>query len=130
MAKPQRVTYFKVDIEDKPGALLAVAKDLKSRKVGLVALRALHAEVYLIAKNPERLREALKASSTTFQEGTSFFVRGTDQTGALVKTLEAIAQAGINIQATDAIAVGGKYGSFFQVALGDVERAAKALGAR
>jgi hypothetical protein len=130
MAKPQRVTYFKVNIEDKPGALLAVAKELKSKKVGLVALRALHATAYLIPKNPEKLRAALKASGMTFEEGTSFSVRGKDQTGALVKTLEAIAQAGVNIESTDAIAVAGNYGSFFQVAPGDVEKTAKVLGAR
>ena len=130
MAKPQRVAHFKIKIEDKPGALLAIAQELKSKKVGLIGLRAEHAETYLIAKNPDKLREALKASGMTLEEGTSFFVRGTDKTGALVKSLEAIAQADINILITHAIAVGGSYGSFFQVAAGDVERTGKALGAK
>ena len=130
MARPQGVTHFKISIEDKPGALSATAKELKSKKVGLIGLRALHAEAYLIAKNPDKLRGALKASGVTFEEGTSFFVQGTDKAGALVKSLEAIARAGINILITDAIAAGGTYGAFFQVAPGDVEKTAKVLGAK
>jgi hypothetical protein len=34
MAKAKLVTYFKSALEDKPGALLAVAKDLKSKNLG------------------------------------------------------------------------------------------------
>jgi len=129
MAKPQRVVYFKINVEDKPGALLAVAKDLKSKNIGIVGLQARHSEVYLIAKNPEKLRAGLKASGVTFEEGTSFFVKGADRTGVLVKSLEALAQAGLNLLATDATAVGGNYGSFFRVAPNDVDKTAKALGA-
>ena len=130
MAKSQRVTFFKIDIEDKPGALLAVAKDLKSRNVGLAGLEARPAGVYLFAKNAEKLRDALKASSVTFEEGIGFFVKGADKTGALVKSLEAIAQASINIMAIDAIAVSGNYGSIIRVAPPDVDKTATALSAK
>lgn len=135
MAKAQRATYFKITLEDKPGALLALAKGLKSKKVGLAGLKALpsqpgQSEVYLIVKNPDKLRGALKSLGVIAEEGTSFFVKGADRTGALVSSLEAIAQAGVNIVATDAIAVGGNYGLFFRVAPGDVDKAAKVLGAK
>jgi len=135
MAKSERVTYFKITLEDKPGALLEIAKQLKSKNVGLTGLKALgsmpgQTEAYLVPKNPEKLRTTLKKLGVTFEEGTSFFVKGADKTGALVKSLEAMAQAGINIMTTDALAVGGKYGSFFGVQPSDVEKTAKVLGAK
>jgi hypothetical protein len=135
MPKLQRVTYFKITLEDKPGALLRVAKDLKSKKVGLVGLKAYASQpgqsvVHLIAKNPDKLRDTLKSLGVTAEEGTVYFVKGADRTGALVKSLEALAHAGVNIMATDAMAVGGNYGSFFRVAPADADKTTKALGAK
>ena len=135
MAKPQRVTYFKVNLEDKAGSLLGIAQDLKSKKIGLVGLGGLgvqggRAEVSLIAKNPEKLRNAWKSSGINFEEGTGFFVKGSDRTGVLVATLDALAKAGVNIVMSEAMGVGGNYGCFIQVAPADVERTAQALGAK
>ena len=135
MAKPQRVTYFKISLEDKPGSLLAVARDLKAKNVGLIGLRGLdiqagRAEVTLIARNPDKLRNACKSSGMGFEEATGFFVKGADKTGALVKTLEQLAKAGVNILVSDAMAVSGNYGFFIQVAPADVEKTAAALGAK
>jgi len=135
MAKPQRVVYFKLSIEDKPGALLSITKDLKSKNLGLVGLLGYgaapeHAADYVIPKNADKLRDAWKASGIAFEEGTGFFLKGADKTGALVKSLEAIAQAGINIVGISAIAVKGQYGSFLWVAQSDVEKTAQALGVK
>jgi len=135
MAKAQRMAYFKITLEDKPGALLAIARDLKAKNTGLVGLKAYESQpgqstAYLFPKNPDKLRSVLKSLGMTFEEQASFFVKGTDKTGALIKSLEAIAGAGVNIKATDAFAVGGNYGAFFRVASADLEKTAKALGAK
>jgi prephenate dehydratase len=135
MAKPQRVTYFKISLEDKAGSLLGIAQDLKSRKIGLVSLGGQdmeggRAEVYLIARNPDKLRTAWKSSGMSFEEGTGFFVKGTDRTGVLVDTLDALAKAGVNIVKSEAMGVGGNYGLFLRVAPSDVERTAQALNAK
>ncbi len=66
MAKPKRVTFFKANLEDKPGALLAIAKELKTKNLGLVALTGFgtqtgHAELIVIPKNSEKLRAAWKS---------------------------------------------------------------------
>ena len=135
MAKPKVVTYFKTTLEDKPGMVLAVAKEMKSKNLGLLALWAHSAqpgqgELFCIPKNPDKFRSAYKGSGMQMEEGSSLFLKGTDKTGALVKTLETIAKEGVNILAIYAIAAGGNYGSFIRVALTDVERTAKALGAK
>jgi hypothetical protein len=132
MAKPQRVTYFKINLEDKAGSLLGIAQDLKSKKIGLVGLGGQdtqpgRAEVYLIAKNPDKLRNAWKSSGMNFEEGTGFFVKGADRTGVLVATLDTLAKAGVNVVMTEAMGVGGNYGFFIRVAPADVESTAQAL---
>ncbi len=135
MAKAKLVTYFKGSLEDKPGALLAVAEDMKSKNLGLVALWAFgtqpgRGEFNCIPRSPDKFRSACKAAGMQVEEGTGVFVKGSDKTGALVKTLRAIAEEGVNITALHAIAAGPNYGSFIRVAPGDVEKAAKALDAK
>lgn len=135
MAKPQRVTYFKISLEDKAGSLLGIAQDLKSKKIGLVGLGGQDlqpgkAEIHLIARNPDKLRNAWKSSGMNFEEGTGFFVKGADRTGVLVATLDALAKAGVNIVMSEAMGVGGSYGCFIRVAPADVERTAQALRAK
>jgi hypothetical protein len=135
MVKPQRVTFFKISLEDRPGSLLGIAQELKSRKIGLVGLGGLDiqpgmAEVHLIAKNPDKLRNAWKSSGMNFEEGTGFFVKGVDRTGVLVATLDVLAKAGVNIVMSEAMGVGGKYGLFIRVAPADVERTAQVLKAK
>ena len=135
MAKPQRVTYFKINLEDKAGSLLGIAQDLKSKKIGLVGLGGQDiqpgkAEIHLIARNPDKLRNVWKSSGTNFEEGPGFFVKGADRTGVLVATLDALATAGVNIVMSEAMGVGGNFGFFIRVAPADVERTAQALKAK
>jgi hypothetical protein len=134
MAKAKRVAYFKAKIEDKPGALLTLAKDLKAKNLGLIGLKGIgqadQGEILVIAKSPDKLRDAWKASGILTEEGAAFFVSGTDKTGALVTILDAVAKAGVNIVATEALAVGGRYGAILWVDPADLDKTAAALGAK
>ncbi|MBF8294794.1 MAG: hypothetical protein HW389_1339, partial [Bacteroidetes bacterium] len=58
------------------------------------------------------------------------FLSGTDTAGALVTSLDAIANAGVNIVATEAIAVGGQFGAILWVSPEDLDKTAQALGAK
>ena len=135
MAKAQRVKYFKVNLENKPGALLKIMTELKAKNLGLCGLWGFatageKAELYVIPKNPDKLRSLWTASGLFADEGTGFWLKGADRTGALNKSLEALASAGVNIDSIDAVAVGGRFGSFIWVGHADVEKAAAALGAK
>jgi hypothetical protein len=134
MAKSKPVTFFKTRLEDKPGALQVVANQLKAKNVGLTALWAYatqmgEAQMYCIPKDVERFRNFAKAQGLSIEEGNGFFLKGSDRTGALVKPLDAIAKAGINIVALHSLAAGGNYGAFLQVAPADIEKTGKVLGA-
>lgn len=134
MAKVEQVKYFKTSLENKPGALLKIMEDLKKKNISLSGLWgfATHggaAELYVVPKHPNKLRTYWTAAGILEEEGTGFWLRGVDRTGALNRTLESLSRAGVNIDAIDAIALGERYGSFIWVAPDQVEKAAKALGA-
>ena len=135
MATPKRVVYFKGRLEDKPGSGLAVAQSLKAKNIGLVGLWGYgtqpgEAEMYCIPKDPDKFRNFAKAAGMVVEEGVGFYLKGADRTGALVKTLELIAKAGINIVAVHAMAAAGNFGAFLRVAPADVDKTAAALGAK
>ena len=133
MAKVRKVKYFMANLDDKPGALLKIMQDLKTKNLGLFGLWGFgthegKAQLFVVAKNTDKLRDEWKDSGLLAKEGTGFLVKGLDQTGALINILEKLSSSGINIHAIDAIAVGSNFGSFFWVQESDVEKAAKVLG--
>ena len=134
MATAQRVSYFKVKVEDKSGALLALVKNLKAKNLGLLSLKGIsqgqQGDILAVAKNPDDLRNEWKASGALVEEGTAFFLSGQDKTGALLASLEVLAKAGVNVAAIEAIGVGGRYGAILWVTPSDVEKTAQALGAK
>lgn len=135
MAKAQRVAFLKCTLADTPGSLLSLASDLKMKKVGLLGLSGSsgqpgNSDVYLIVKDAEKIRNALKASGMQFEEGTGFYLKGEDKTGALVSTLDALAKANVNLTGGCALAASGNYGLFLRVAPADLQRAAQALGVK
>ncbi len=61
----------------------------------------------------------------------AFLVQGEDRVGALVRVLDKLAKARINMVAMDAVtAGGGRFGAIFWVRPKDVARASRLLGAR
>jgi hypothetical protein len=134
MATAKRVTYFKAKIEDKPGALYNFAKDLKAKDLGLLSLKGIgkgtQGEILVVAKSPDKLRTAWTAAGVLVEEGMAFYLSGIDKTGALETELNALANAGVNIVATEAVTAGRSYGAILWVDPADVEKTAKALGAK
>jgi hypothetical protein len=135
MSKVERGTYFTANLEDKPGALLKVTQDLKANNIALSGLWGFgtsqgKAQLFVVPRNPSKLRDAWKASGLLAEEGTGFWIKGTDRTGALNKSLEALSSARVNVRAIHAIAAGGRFGSFLWVDAADVEKAAEALGTK
>ena len=133
MAKVKRVTYFMANLEDKPGELLKVMQNLKDKKIGLKALWGFgthsgKAQLFVVAKKVEKLRDLWKSSGLLTEEGTGFLIQGSDRTGAMIESLQTLAGGGVNIHAVDAIAAKGRFASFVWVQREDVEKAAEALG--
>jgi len=135
MAQAQRVKFLKTNLKDQPGVLFRVMEDLKSKKITLKSLWGFSkqggdAELVVIAKDTDKIKSAWTSSGMSVEEGTAFFCKGTDKAGALLKHLQALADAQINVKALNAIAVSGNYGSLVWVDSADVEKASQALGAK
>jgi hypothetical protein len=134
MTRARRVRFFKAHIANKPGTLLAVTRRLKENNIGLCGLWGYAtsrstAELYAVPKEPNKLRALWSFEGILKEEGVGLWLTGTNRTGALNKSLDALFRAGVNIESVDAICVGKEYGSFIWVGPGDIEKAAKSLGA-
>jgi len=131
----KRVTYFSIDIEDRPGALADVCAALRDNKVNLKGLWGFgmgpgKAQVILVPQNPKQFQKASSAAGYAAKAGTAFYLSGTDRVGALCKTLDLAKSAGINLHAMDAIAFGGKFGAYIWGEENNTENLARALGAK
>lgn len=134
MTHARRVRFFKAHIVNKPGTLLAITRRLKKRNIGLSGLwgyatSGSSAELYAVPKEPNKLRSLWSSEGILKEEGVGLWLTGTNRTGALNRSLEALSRAGVNIESIDAICIGKEYGSFIWVDPGDIEEAAKALNA-
>ena len=131
-----RIEYYACMAEDKPGEGATLGRKLAQEGVNLYALSAFPAasgktQVDLVPENHDQLAKAAKKHGITLSgPKTCFLIQGTDRTGALGEVLGRLGGAGINVRATLGVCAGGKrYGGIVWVAPGDVESAARALGA-
>ena len=135
MPKSKRVSYISANLDDKPGSALRLIADLKASNIALVGLWGYgmpdgKAKIFAVAKSPDKLRTKWTGEGIMAEEGTGFMITGADRTGVLVKNLEALAAAGINIKMMDALATGGRFASMLWVDPTQVENTAKALGCK
>jgi len=131
----KRVTYYSIDVADRPGVLADMCAVLRENKVNLKGLWGFgmgpgRAQIILIPQNPKQFQKASRAAGYTAKEGTAFYLTGTDRVGALCKTLDQVKSAGINIHAMDAVAIGGKFGAYIWGEEKNADQLAKAIGAK
>jgi prephenate dehydratase len=133
MATIRRITAFVTSLDDRPGSLLELMTLLKETKVNLAGLWGYtmgpgQAEVLLVAKDDKKLHAALVKAGRQFTQRSAFLLKGTDRVGALLETLRTFAEAEINLEAANAIAIGGKFGAYFWMKEEEIARAERALG--
>ncbi len=132
----RKVAYLAMDVADKPGEAARVLSALASQGVNLLAFsgfpRGRKAQLDFIPKDVRSFKAAArKAKMTTRPHKFGFLVQGDDRRGAVAKLLKMLADKDINVTAIDAVASGkGRYGAILWVKPRDVNKAAKALGAK
>jgi len=131
MATAKKITLLTIKVDAKPGALAEVLAELREAKVNITANWAYHlgpteAQAHFFVADFDRAKQAL--ARRTPKSENAFWVEDADQIGIYHNVLQKIAQAGINIMATDAFAIGGKFATVIFVDEKDVARTAKALG--
>ncbi len=129
------VDYFYIEAPDKPGEGARALSYLKEAGVNLLAIHAFpkgrRAQVDFVPSDPAAFKTAAKAAKwKVVGPKKALFLQGDDRVGALVDYAAKLAEAKINVTATDALAAGaGRFAAIVWVKARDVKRAAKVLGA-
>jgi len=132
----RKVVYFSMQVPNRPGVGLEMLKSIAKGRQNLLAFTGFpngaKAQVdFVPAKPVEFARGAKKAGVKLGKKKTAFLVQGEDRVGALVRVLDTLAKARINMVAMDAVTAGSRrFGAIFWVKPKDVARASRLLGAR
>ena len=131
----RKLDYFAAQIPDKPGEAARLLQGLRNEGVNLLAFSGFpsgkKAQVDFVPENPEALKAAAKKLKLKLGARKScFVVQGDDRVGALTDTLARLAEAKVNVTASQAVTAGmGRFGAIFWVKSRDVNKAVKLLGA-
>jgi prephenate dehydratase len=131
----RKLDYFATQVPDRPGEGARILQALRNEGVNLLAFSGFpsgkKAQVDLVPENPEALKAAAKRIKLKLgAKKTCFVIQGDDRVGALTDTLGRLAEAKINVTASQAVTAGmGRFGAIFWVKPRDVNKAAKLLGA-
>jgi len=131
----KRVQYFYTEVSDKPGEGVKLLGMLKEAGVNLLAFsgfpKGRRAQIDFIPADPAAFRAAARrAKLTLVGPKTGFLVQGEDRVGVVEELMAKLANVGINVTAIDAVAAGERrYGAILWVKPGDVQKAARVLGA-
>jgi hypothetical protein len=132
----RKVVYFSMQVPNRPGVGVQMLRAIAKGKQNLLAFTGFpnggKAQVDFVPARPaEFARGAKKAGVKLGPKKTAFLIQGEDRVGALLRVLERLAAAKINMVAMDAVTAGsGRFGAIFWVKPKDIARASRLLGAR
>jgi hypothetical protein len=128
------VDYFYATVGDKPGEARRLIEHLSEKGVNLIAFTTFPVEgnksqLDFFPENPRLLREAAsEAGIELVGPKKAFLIQGDDRIGALHDHHLKLANANINIHASNGVASGGgRFGYILWVAPDDVHRAMEVL---
>lgn len=133
----RRIEYFYATVGDRPGEARRLLEHLSERGVNLVAFTAFpvsagQAQLDFIPESPAQLQKAAAdAGVDLVGPKNAFLIQGDDRIGALHQYHLKLANAGINVRASNGSCGGtGTFGFVLWVGPEDYEQAAIALGAQ
>lgn len=132
----RKTDYFSMEVPNKIGEGARLLGALRDAGVNLLGFTGFptgrRAQVDFIPEDTASFKAAARKLGIKIGPRKAvFLVQGDDRVGAIAELCDKIAGAGVNMTAMDAVASeGGRYAAMFWVAPGDVNKVAKALGAR
>jgi len=134
--KMRKVDYFYTMLPNRPGQGAKIMGALAAKGVDLLAFSCFpsggKAQLDLVPADSATLRRAAKSLGVKLSvKKSGFLFQGADKVGAMLKTLDVLAAAKINVIACDAVTSGdGRFGAIFWVKQEAVAKTRKLLGAR
>ena len=131
--KIDRVTYAYLEVTDKPGEGARVLGKLQENGVNLKSMTAFptsggKSQIDVVAGSGDLDAAAKKAGLKLSAKKQAFFISGEDRPGAVAAILKKLADAKINVTATNAASGQTGFGMIVFVKQKDLDAAAKALG--
>ena len=132
----RKVVYFSMKVPNRPGIGLQMLKSIAMGKQNLLAFTGFpqggKAQVDFVPANPVEFAKGAKKHGVNLgKRKTAFLVQGEDRVGALLRVLDKLAKAKINMVAMDAVTAGNRrFGAIFWVKPKDIARTSRLLGAR
>ena len=129
------VDYYYIETPDKPGEAVRILDQLRHAGVFLLAFsgfpKGRRAQLDFVPANAPAFRAAARTAGwKTVGPKKCFLVYGEDRVGVVADLLATLAEAKINLTATQAIMAGAdRFGMILWVDPRNVKKAAKALGA-
>jgi len=129
------VDYYYIETPDKPGEAVRILDQLRHAGVFLLAFsgfpKGRRAQLDFVPANAPAFRAAARTAGwKAVGPKKCFLVYGEDRVGVVADLLATLAEAKINLTATQAIMAGAdRFGMILWVNPKDVKKAAKALGA-
>ena len=132
--KMRPVEYFYTMVEDRPGAAYRLLSQLASEEVNLLAFNIVpfgpdQTQLTLFPESVEAMtRVAEKTGLVISGPQKALLIQGDDRLGALVDTHRKLADAGINVYASNGVNDGGAcYGYVIYLRPQDIDRAVQVL---
>ena len=132
-AEVKRIEVLKLKLEPKPGALAKVFSALRDAKVNVAAswgyqMEPGEAEATLYASDTAKAKQTLEKLGVKPELQRACYAEGSDAIGSYHDLLKKIADAGVNLEASDAFGIGGKFATVFFASAQDFDKLCKALG--
>lgn len=134
--KAQKVSYFAMQVPNRAGEAARILSGLAKAGINLLAFTGFpqgrRSQMDFIPANPATFLAVARGMKLRLRgKKTGFLIHGRDQRGAVAEIMTKLAVAKINVTAVDAVGLGGgRFGAILWVNQKDINRAARALGAR
>jgi hypothetical protein len=106
-----KIKQFTITVENRPGAVAAIAKALGNAKVNVLSLlgtaQGTSGTIQLVAEDARRAKKALDEAKIQFQETAAEQYELPNKAGALAQYLERLAAKGVNLSSIHATASKG-----------------------
>ncbi len=130
----RRVDYYHIEVSDKPGEAFRILSGFKDAGVNLQAFCAFpigsgKSQIDLVPENPTAFQQAAARQGLSLNgPKQAFLIQGEERIGAVADVFEKLKTEGINVVASQAVAVGsGRWGMIIWVKPINYNQVSKAL---
>ena len=123
---------FAFSLPNRPGELARFARELADAGINIVGLWGYapgqdEPRLSCVPEDADAFKAFASKAGLDLEADHALYMSGESTAGALVETLQAIAEAGINLDAIEAVGSGPRFGCFIWASASDRERLQKLL---